>query len=161
MVIRSCPPIKVGKEVEDRASRKAGGYIGEGTIGYAGPGAVNRGRLAADIVRERLKITGVDYKDIRFDFMGLNSLHREVSVEEGFEPYEVILRVAAKTETIQQAQKIGNEVETLYTNGPYGGGGATKSTREIVAVASTFVSREIVSSECLIREVKEILRIYP
>jgi hypothetical protein len=37
--------------------------------------------------------------------------------------------------------RIGNEVETLYTNGPAGGGGATKSTREVVAVQSVLLPR--------------------
>src|SRR6202022_556203 len=34
-------------------------YIGEGQMSYAGPGALARGRLALEIVRERLKLTGV------------------------------------------------------------------------------------------------------
>jgi hypothetical protein len=53
--------------------------------------------------------------------------------------------VAARTQTIQEAQRIGNEVEPSYTNGPAGGGGATKSTREVLSLASTFVPRELVS----------------
>ncbi len=38
-----------------------------------------------------------------------------------------------------EAVRIGNEVETLYTNGPAGGGGAWKSAREVVAVQSVLV----------------------
>ncbi len=38
--------------------------------------------------------------------------------------------------------RIGNEVETLYTNGPAGGGGVTKSAREVVAVQSVLLPRE-------------------
>jgi hypothetical protein len=38
--------------------------------------------------------------------------------------------------------RIGNEVEALYTNGPAGGGGATKSVREVVAVGTAFIPRE-------------------
>ena len=38
-----------------------------------------------------------------------------------------------------EAVRIGNEVETLYTNGPAGGGGAWKGAREVIAVASTLV----------------------
>ena len=37
---------------------------------------------------------------------------------------------------------IGNEVEALYTNGPAGGGGAVKSVREIISIASILVPRE-------------------
>ena len=42
-------------------------YIGEGQISYAGPGALARGRLALEIVRERLKLTGVAASELRFD----------------------------------------------------------------------------------------------
>ena len=42
-----------------------------------------------------------------------------------------------------KAVRIGNEVETLYTNGPAGGGGAWKSARDVVAVASVLLPREL------------------
>ena len=42
-------------------------FIGEGQISYAGPGALARGRLALDIVRERLKLTGVAASELRFE----------------------------------------------------------------------------------------------
>jgi hypothetical protein len=41
---------------------------------------------------------------------------------------------------------VANEVETLYTNGPAGGGGATGSAREVLAVASTLVPRDLVKT---------------
>ena len=44
-----------------------------------------------------------------------------------------------------EAIRVGNEVETLYTNGPAGGGGVTKSAREVVAVASTLVPETMVT----------------
>jgi hypothetical protein len=53
--------------------------------------------------------------------------------------------VAARTQTLRAAQRIGNEVEALYTNGPAGGGGATKSTREVLSLATTLVPRHLVS----------------
>ena len=43
---------------------------------------------------------------------------------------------------MKEAVRIGNEVETLYTNGPAGGGGATKSAREVVAILSVLLPRE-------------------
>ena len=55
------------------------------------------------------------------------------------------LRVAARTRTRAEADRIGREVEALYTNGPYGGGGATASTREVLAIASTYVPRDRVT----------------
>jgi hypothetical protein len=118
-------------------------YIGEGQISYAGPGALARGRLALEIVRERLKLTGVAASELRFDLIGVDSLHgARVSAHAG-EPYEVRVRVAGRTENRREAVRIGNEVETLYTNGPAGGGGAFKSARDVVAVASVLLPREL------------------
>jgi hypothetical protein len=119
------------------------GYIGEGQISYAGPGALARGRLALEIVRERLKLTGVATSDLRFDLIGVDSLHGGDLAARASEPYEVRLRIAGRTENLCEAIRIGNEVETLYTNGPAGGGGATKSARDVVAVASVLLPREL------------------
>jgi hypothetical protein len=118
-------------------------YIGEGQISYAGPGALARGRLALEIVRERLKLTNVAASELRFELVGVDSLHGpEVSARAG-EPYEVRVRVSGRTENLREAVRIGNEVETLYTNGPAAGGGAWKSARDVVAVASVLLPREL------------------
>jgi hypothetical protein len=118
-------------------------FIGEGQISYAGPGALARGRLALDIVRERLKLTGVAASELRFDLIGVDALHgRQVSAHAN-EPYEVRIRVTGRAENLREAIRIGNEVETLYTNGPAGGGGAWKSARDVVAVASVLLPREL------------------
>jgi len=118
-------------------------YIGEGQISYAGPGALARGRLALEIVRERLKLTGVETSELRFELVGVDSLHGpDVSGGAG-EPYEVRVRVSGRTENLREAVRIGNEVETLYTNGPAAGGGAWKSARDVVAVASVLLPRDL------------------
>ena len=117
-------------------------YIGEGQMSYAGPGAEARARLALEIVRERLQLIGARSSELRFDLIGVDALHGE-RLAQGHEPYEVRLRVAGRTETLAEAVRIGNEVETLYTNGPAGGGGAFKSARDVVAVASVLLRREL------------------
>jgi len=119
-------------------------YIGEGQISYAGPGAAARGQLALDIVAERLRLTGVEYQEIRFDLIGVNALHGG-KLSAGPEPYEVRARVAGRTRTMKEAVRIGNEVETLYTNGPAGGAGAWKAAREVVAMVSALVPRSLVN----------------
>jgi hypothetical protein len=118
-------------------------YIGEGQISYAGPGALARGRLALEIVRERLKLTGVASSELRFELVGVDSLHGADVSARANEPYEVRVRVAGRTENLREAVRIGNEVETLYTNGPAAGGGAWKSARDVVAVASVLLPRNL------------------
>jgi hypothetical protein len=118
-------------------------YIGEGQISYAGPGALARGRLALEIVRERLKLTGVDSSELRFELVGVDALHGGQISTRANEPYEVRVRVVGRTENQREAVRIGNEVETLYTNGPAAGGGAWKSARDVIAVASVLLPRDL------------------
>jgi Acyclic terpene utilisation family protein AtuA len=122
-------------------------FIGEGQISYAGPGALARGRLALEIVRERLKLTGVAASELRFELIGVDSLHGSQLSAHANEPYEVRVRVAGRTENLREAVRIGNEVETLYTNGPAAGGGAFKSARDVVAVASVLLPRELATPQ--------------
>ncbi|WP_296182944.1 acyclic terpene utilization AtuA family protein [Pseudomonas sp. UBA1879] len=124
------------------------GWIGEGQISYGGPGALARAQLARDVVLGRLKITGVACEDVRADLIGVDSLHGlDLGSRASAEPWEVRLRVAARCADKSEAVRVGNEVETLYTNGPYGGGGATKSVRQVVAVASLLLPRETITPQ--------------
>lgn len=127
-------------------------YVGEGQISYAGPGAVARARLALDIVAARLELTGVRARDLRYDLIGVNAMHGEGLSALAAEPYEVRARVAGRTDSLKEAMRIANEVESLYTCGPAGGGGATKSAKDIVAVVSTFLPREEVKTSVHLRE---------
>jgi len=120
-------------------------YVGEGQVSYAGPGAQARGQLALDIVRERLAITGVQTDEVRYDLIGVNAIHGTQLSSAANEPYEVRARVTGRTASLREAVRIGNEVETLYTCGPAGGGGATKSAREVIAVLSALLPRELVA----------------
>ncbi|MBR8376709.1 DUF1446 domain-containing protein [Burkholderia cenocepacia] len=121
------------------------GWIGEGQISYGGPGALARARLALDIVRERLALTGVAASELRFDLIGVDALYGDATPAVRGEPAEVRVRVAGRTANAAEAARIGNEVETLYTNGPAGGGGAFKSTREVIAVQSVLLPRAAVT----------------
>ncbi|HEF5871111.1 TPA: DUF1446 domain-containing protein [Burkholderia cenocepacia] len=121
------------------------GWIGEGQISYGGPGALARARLALDIVRERLALTGVAASELRFDLIGVDALYGDATPAARGEPAEVRVRVAGRAANAAEAARIGNEVETLYTNGPAGGGGAFKSTREVIAVQSVLLPRAAVT----------------
>jgi len=119
------------------------GYLGEGQISYAGSGAEARGRLALAIVEQRLQRLRPDLRDVRLELIGVDSVS-SVGAARAYapEPREVRARVAARTSTLQAAQIVGREVEALYTNGPAGGGGASRFARPIVAIGSTFIDRD-------------------
>lgn len=127
------------------------GYIGEGEISYGGPGALARARLAAEIVKRRFEVVGLDLSDVRFDLIGVNSLFgsagHAASIRGGADTdyRDVRLRIAGRTGTEDQARVIGREVEALYTNGPAGGGGARGYSRQVVSIASILIPEDDVS----------------
>ena len=127
------------------------GFIGEGQISYAGPGARARGELALDVLKHRLKKRGLDALEHRCELVGVNAMHGPV-LGSHHEPYEVRVRLAVRCDTQDQAEKVGQEVEALYLNGPAGGGGVTQSVREVIAAASALIPREAVRTECHILE---------
>jgi len=97
----------------------------------------------SDIIRDRLE---GQFAEMRIDLIGSTSLHGR-ALDSGACPYEVRLRVAARSPTQDGASLVGEEVEALYTNGPAGGGGARKYVHEQIGVVSTLIDRERVQSE--------------
>jgi len=114
------------------------GFIGEGEISYAGPNARARAELAGAVIHERLHL---DLPDIRVDLIGIDSTHGS-DFGHASEPYEVRLRIAASAPTRELAERVGLEVEALYTNGPAGGGGARTRATERIGIVSTLMPRE-------------------
>ncbi|WP_277986481.1 acyclic terpene utilization AtuA family protein [Promicromonospora panici] len=128
-----------------------GGWQGEGQISYAGPRALARARLAGEIVRERLvNVHGLAADAIGVELIGAGAAFRGLAPET--DPLEVRLRVSARASGAEQADAVGWEVESLYTNGPAGGGGARKSAQETVLVRSCLVPRDLVASSVTVLE---------
>jgi Acyclic terpene utilisation family protein AtuA len=123
------------------------GFIGEGQISYAGPGARARGEWALAILVHRLQRRGWGGQEHRAELIGVNAVHGPAS-SAAAEPWEVRVRLVVRVATRQQAEAVGQEVEALYLNGPAGGGGVTHSVREVVAVASALIPRDAVQPKC-------------
>lgn len=103
---------------------RAGSKV-EAEISYVGPNAARRGALAAEIVTTRL--AGVP---LRAEVLGGETDCR--------------LRVAAISHDPTLLDRVGDEVESLYTNGPAGGGGVRVHIAEVIGIASTLIPRAAV-----------------
>lgn len=126
------------------------GFVATGEISYAGPGAVARAREAARIVEQRLTTAEFGVTEARYDLIGVDAVHRGAGAT-AVEPPEVRLRVAARTTTLLQARRVGREVASLWPNGPYGGAGVTRSSRENIAITSVLLPRELVMPTTAVR----------
>jgi hypothetical protein len=125
----------------------AEGYIGEDMFFYAGPGALRRARLAQRILEERFKRVNLQAEALRIDFLGVNAMHGPISpqVAAAAEPYEVAVRVAARTKTREEALKVGREVDGMAVSGVGMTGKRVPHqdrTREVIGVWSALVPRE-------------------
>ena len=105
---------------------RAGSRV-EAEISYVGPAADVRGRLAADVVAER--VAGLPVTP-RIEVLGGPAARR--------------LRVAARGTDTGVLDELGHEVEALYTNGPAGGGGVRVHRDEVLGVVSTLIPRTTV-----------------
>jgi hypothetical protein len=124
------------------------GYIGEGEVSYGGIDAVARAKFAADVVRERLDMQGFKYVDYRVDLIGMSSLHGALDTRP--EPYEVRLRIAGRSHDRKAAEAVGFEVRSMHMHGPGGaGGGVGPRLKEVLAVKSVLLPRELVKPEVL------------
>jgi hypothetical protein len=124
------------------------GFIGEDMFFYAGPGALRRAQLAKRILEERFRIVKLDAEEVRIDFLGLNAIHGAMSPADQPEPYEIAVRVAARTKTREEAVKVGREVDGMAVSGVGHTGKRVPHqdrTREIIGVWSSLVPRERVT----------------
>ena len=123
------------------------GWLAEGEISYAGPGAEARARLAGEILRRRLDGT----LQLRIDLIGVASVFadddgRYLDADPPGDARDVRLRVAARHSSREAAQMLAREVTALYTCGPAGGGGVRTSIRMRLDTVSCFLPREAIAA---------------
>jgi hypothetical protein len=121
------------------------GFVGEDMFFYAGPGALRRAQLAKTILTERFRIVDLKADDLRIDFLGLNAIHGDATPADAPEPYEIAVRVAARTRTREEAHKVGREVDGMAVSGIGHTGKRVphqERVREVIGVWSSLVARE-------------------
>jgi hypothetical protein len=115
---------------------RAGSKV-EAEISYVGPNAARRGALAAEIVTARLARV-----PLRAEVLG--------------GPVDCRLRVAAISHDRTLLDRVGDEVESLYTNGPAGGGGVRVHVTEVIGIASTLIPRDAVRPSVTFLEAPDV-----
>ncbi|AOZ03430.1 ABC transporter substrate-binding protein [Cupriavidus sp. USMAHM13] len=125
------------------------GFIGEDMFFYAGPGCLDKARLAKTILEHRFAMAGLQADELRIDFLGVNAIHGAASPAPACEPNEIAVRVAARTRTREEAAKVGREIDSMAVCGLASTGKRVPHqdrTREIIGVWSALVPRGLVTS---------------
>jgi len=125
-----------------------GGFLAEGEISYAGPNALVRAELAADVLIKRVKGLGIN-QPVRCDIIGAVSVldsdqgqSRRSAVLPPHGDYRV--RLSGTSNDRATAERIAREVLALYPTGPAGGGGVRTSVTSRVRTVSSYVPAELV-----------------
>lgn len=133
------------------------GYRNIAYLPYSWPDALEKAKLAANILDKRMAMKDLEYLEKRIDYLGLNALHGPMAHEINADLNEVVLRYAIKTETKQEALKLTPEIAPVSNlNGPAQGcffGGRTKPS-EVFALWPTLIPRDAVKLEAHVEEVK-------
>ena len=122
------------------------GYKASGQITLSGPRAVEKARLAADIVWKRLERAGVTFapEDRETELMGTGACLPGILPVPDDLP-EVVLRLGVRDSDSAKVERFGKEIAPLVTAGPPGvtgfAGGRPKP-QEIVAYWPALLARE-------------------
>ncbi|MER1941805.1 acyclic terpene utilization AtuA family protein [Castellaniella sp. FW104-16D08] len=122
-----------------------GDWLGEGEISYAGPNAMARARLAAEILEARLHNKGLDVRR-RFDLIGAVSVFDSEDGalrQQACPPFseDIRMRLAVSADTKHAVELALQEVSALYCTGPAGGGGIRTRTQNRIRTVSYLVPR--------------------
>ncbi len=132
----------------------ADGYIAVGTLTYPAPKALERAKAADRIIRQRLKMLGLEFEEIRTEFVGYNACHGPLA--KPIEPNEVMLRIGVRSHDRAAVERFGKEIAPLILTGPPGAtgfsGGRPKPT-EVVAFFPTLIPKEVISVEVSVEAV--------
>ncbi|MBM3490251.1 MAG: DUF1446 domain-containing protein [Alphaproteobacteria bacterium] len=121
-----------------------GGLLAEAGISYAGPGALDRARLAGGIMRERLVHLHGSNAPLRIDLIGVSALHGSAR-DYPSDAQDVRLRCALRASSREEADLLLWEVEALLCCGPAGGGGYRGQITPSIITHNAFIDRGAVT----------------
>ena len=133
------------------------GYKLVGQLTVAGPDAVEKAKLCADIVFDRVALDGVEFApEERFiEIVGTNVCHAGI-LSPPEEPAEVILRIGAKGHDKEKLNRLGMEIVPLVTSGPPGvtgfAGGRPKAT-DIISYWPALMAKDKIKCSVSVEEV--------
>ncbi|KIP90501.1 hypothetical protein RU08_22865 [Pseudomonas fulva] len=130
-----------------------GNWFAEAEISYAGPGALARAALARDILLQRCARLAPRLTPW-IDLIGVASLFNDARGEwlqqrlaNAADPQDVRLRISFVDHDRALLENLLLDAESLYTNGPAGGGGVRRHLSESLGTASFLIPRTAVQQQ--------------
>ena len=150
-----------GKKKPDKLKLSIGYHAGYKVVTYlsfAWPDAYEKAQYAGEIIMKKMKRKGLRAEEIRIDYVGLNALHLDVAeISEGLckNMNEVILRIAIRTVSKEEAYKLVPEIAPLQLNGPPGASffGGRSRVEEVIGLWPTLIDRRALNLQSNILQI--------
>lgn len=143
--VRGRPPTdKLKVSIAYRAGFKA-----TGTLVYAWPDALEKAKLADQVLRERLEKLGLRFDEIHTEFLGVSATHGALAGEAADVP-EVQLRIGVRGSDRPSVERFTRELAPLVLNGPpsvTGFAGGRPKVEEVVAYWPALVDKSVVTTK--------------
>ncbi len=133
------------------------GYSAVGTLTYSWPKALTKAKAADRILRKRLEFLGLQFDEIRTEFLGYNACFGPLAKEIDEDLInEVVFRIAVRGKDYNAIERFGREIAPLVLTGPPGvtgfAGGRPKPS-EVVAYWPALIPKELIKPKIEIVEV--------
>lgn len=133
------------------------GWVGESEISVCWPDAYEKAVFCERFLRGRFEELKLPIREMRVDFIGLNSIHGPLAALPANldEINEVRVRVAVRTTSRENANLVRREVTHLWTHGPVGTTAVISppAPRQVISLWPTLIPRELVPQRVEFREV--------
>ncbi len=143
----STPFYKVSASYDD-------GYVAFSSLTYSAPDALIRAKAGDGILRQRLQNLGLNFDEIRTEFIGMNACHGPLA--QTIEPNEVMMRIGVRSKDYKTVERFGKEIAPLILTGPPGvtgfAGGRPKPS-DVVAYFPALIDKKVVDYHVAVDEV--------
>jgi hypothetical protein len=130
-----------------------GGYKAEATIGWAGKDSLDKvNRTIEEIIKPEFEELEDRLNALRIDRIGVDAIHGTQSPELECPPNEVRLRVAARTDSIDMAERVLDKVIHQIMTAPMGVGGVKSDIDTLVKLHPTLLNRDKIKTEVMFKK---------
>lgn len=132
------------------------GWSAEGGLTYSWPKALTKAKAADKIIRKRFELLGLNFEEIRTEFIGYNSCHGPLSKQlDEDDINEIRLHIAVRSHDKKSIERFGREIIPLVLTGPpsvtgFAGGRARPS--DVVAYWPALIPKKLITPQVEILE---------
>ncbi|MBV6421856.1 MAG: hypothetical protein DAHOPDDO_03140 [Ignavibacteriaceae bacterium] len=134
------------------------GYSSSGSLTYSWPQALTKAKAADKILRKRLENLGLQFDEIRTEYIGYNATHETLTPELDEDKInEIVFHFSVRSKDWKSVNRFGQEIAPLILTGPpsvTGFAGGRPKPKEVVAYWPALIPKKLVEPKVQILELQ-------